>query len=370
MGTKNTTLLFIVVCLIVGAIFYLDSKSPKRSVDSVPDVLSQDVSTSNTEKAKLYPLAKELVGVTGFINTPDNKPITLKSLIGKKVILLDIWTYSCINCQRTIPYLNAWYEKYKDQGFVIVGLHVPEFEFEKDYNNVTSAAKKFGITYPVVLDNNSATAREYGMRYWPEEYLIDIDGYIVHKKIGEGGYAETEAKIQALLNERMEVLGESGKIDTSISNVPTVTPQTASPETYFGSWRNQNLGNGVAGKGGVQTFTLPSEFNGNTFYLGGNWDVQYEYAENKSAGATIVFRYKSKEVYFVASSATGVRAKVYSDGVLLTGSNRGKDVDANGTFLIKEDRLYKLIKNPNAEEHTLKIEIESAGVEAYTFTFG
>lgn len=240
MNITNKTLLFVVICLIVSAIFYLEQSSPKavsraQSVvvltPTTPDVRNnlstapldtevQEVESGaiifRSDKVKKYVLAKEIVDATGFINTADGKPINLQSFIGKKVVLLDIWTYSCINCQRTLPYLNEWYEKYKDKGLEIIGLHVPEFEFEKDYNNVLAAVKKFGIKYPVVLDNEGVTARAYGMRYWPEEYLIDIDGFIVHKSIGEGGYAEKEAKIIELLNERMRVFGEDAVISAQV----------------------------------------------------------------------------------------------------------------------------------------------------------
>ncbi|MES2087793.1 MAG: redoxin family protein [Patescibacteria group bacterium] len=395
MGTKNTTLLVIVICSIVGAILYLQNQLPARisgnSVAIVPFGVSVATSTSDVsktlpdlstvaslrqaEKSKKYPLAKEIVSPTGFINTDldaTGKPLalTIQSLIGKKVILLDIWTYSCINCQRTLPYLKSWYDKYKDQGLEIIGLHVPEFEFEKDYANVSAAVKKFGITYPVVLDSNASTARAYGMQYWPEEYLIDIDGFIVHKSIGEGGYEEKENKIVELLNERMKVFGLSGQVKTSVTKIDElVSPRPESPETYFGSDRNQYLSNGVAGKSGVQSFSLPKTATINALYLGGDWDVQPEFAENKKAGATIEFRYKAQEVYFVASSLQGAQIKIYQDGVLVTDA-RGEDVAADSTAQIKEDRLYKLIKNKTVEEHTLKIEMESSGLDAYTFTFG
>jgi len=385
-GSRSTSLLVVVVILIVGAIFYLDSKSPKTpntSAVSVTPVLPElpkdsvaDVprTISREGKAKQYPLAKEIVNPSGFINTglnPDGsaKSVTIQSLIGKKVVLLDIWTYSCINCQRTLPYLKDWYEKYKDQGLEIIGLHAPEFEFEKDYANVSAAVEKLGVTWPVVLDNDFGTARSYGMRYWPEEYLIDIDGYIVHKSVGEGGYDETEAKIQELLNERMKVLGLSAQVKASISKIDAPAPQSGSPETYFGSARNEYLGNGISGRSGEQTFTLPSAFQANALYLGGLWNIQNEYAENKSDGASIVFKYKAKEVYFVASSKSGARVKIYSDGKPV-GDTKGDDVAADGTVFIKEDRLYKIIKNSDVSEHTIKIEIESAGLKAYTFTFG
>lgn len=401
MGTKNTTLLVVVIILIVGAIVYLNgqsSRQPDIAAVSIQPVLPEP-STETTvasapaseagvpqtannaaesvvrraAKAREYPLAKEIVNPTGFINTLGNKPVTIQSLIGKKVILLDIWTYSCINCQRTLPYLKAWYEKYKDQGLEIIGLHVPEFEFEKDYANVSEAVKKFNVTWPVVLDNNSATARSYGMRYWPEEYLIDIDGYIVHKSVGEGRYDEKEAKIQELLNERMKVLGQSGKVSVPITPIDmSAVPQAASPETYFGSARNGNLGNGVVGSSGEKQFVLPSDFQINTLYLGGNWNSTPEYAETTAAGAEIVFKYKARNVYFVAHAVNAVSVTVLRDGKPL-GAERGADVSSVGgesRANIAESRLYKLIENDDGGEHTIRLMIGKPGLQAYTFTFG
>ncbi len=387
MSTNNIATLLFALALIVGAIFYLGSQSPARpsnvSQTVTPPILTQATTapaaqdekaksllTSRAAKAKQYPLAKEIVNPSGFINTPDGKPIAIQSLIGKKVILLDIWTYSCINCQRTFPYLKSWYDKYKDRGLEIIGSHAPDFEFEKDYGNVLAAVKKFGITYPVVLDNDFATARGYGMRYWPEEYLIDIDGFIVHKSVGEGGYEETEAKIVALLNERSKVLGENGTVSAPASAADAgAASRPESPETYFGSARNQYLANGKQGVSGMQRLSLPETFERNRLYLGGEWNIAGEFAENQNAGASIVFKYKAKEVYFVASAKREVRAKIWSDGVLVR-NNKGEDVATDGSVFIKEDRLYKIIKNQGLEEHTLKIEIESAELRAYTFTFG
>ena len=179
-------------------------------------------------------MAKELVNPDGYINV-DN--ITISELIGKKVILVDFWTYSCINCQRTLPYLVAWYNRYKDDGFIIIGVHTPEFDFEKDYNNVVEATKKWGITYPVVQDNEYQTWRAYNNRYWPRKYLIDIDGFIVYDHIGEGAYDETEMKIRELLDERRQVLGIGEELTNDMAVVKPETTEFSkitTPEIYFG----------------------------------------------------------------------------------------------------------------------------------------
>ncbi len=331
----------------------------------------QDRSAILKAKAAKYPPAVELIPGGGFINTD---PFTLKSLIGKKVILVDFWTYSCINCQRVTPYLNAWYDKYKDQGLVIVGVHTPEFDFEKDYNNVKNGVADLGIKYPVVQDNNMSTWNAYGNRYWPHEYLIDIDGYIVHDKIGEGGYDESEKAIQTALQERANVLGLNQKISTGVttpSNAISVQGQMVqSPETYFGSARNEYFGNGKQGTAGSQTLTLPTTQNANTLYLDGTWNFESQFAQNTSLSAKIVYKYSAKNVYFVASSDNGVKVKILRDGKVLTGAEAGKDVAADGTLTIKENRLYTLVNGADYGEHTLQIEVEGAGLDAFTFTFG
>ncbi len=201
---------------------------------------------SAQDKKAGYQPAIEIVGPTGFVNA--SSTFKLADLIGKKVILLDFWTYSCVNCVRTLPYLTSWYSKYKDQGLVIVGVHTPEFDFEKNIDNVRTAAKQYGIEYPIVLDSNYGTWNAYGNLYWPHEYLIDIAWYIVHDHIGEGSYDETEGLIQKLLAERATALGVStssiAKSDVNIK--PADLNGIGSPETYFGSARNELLANGIS----------------------------------------------------------------------------------------------------------------------------
>src|SRR3989344_15985 len=220
--------------------------------------MPEERSLNNTVKAVFAPREgyKEIAGPAGFVNTGKNadgtdKAISIGALVGKKVILIDFLTYSCINCQRTFPYLNAWYETYKDRGLEIVGIHTPEFAFEKDIDNVREAMKNFGIKHPIVLDNDYATWRAYGNQYWPRKYLIDIYGNIVYDHIGEGAYEETEMKIRELLLERAEVLGLN-KPDTNeelaASQMPEGENTARSPETYFGSLRNERLANGVPGR--------------------------------------------------------------------------------------------------------------------------
>jgi cytochrome c biogenesis protein CcdA/thiol-disulfide isomerase/thioredoxin len=322
------------------------------------------------QKALRYQLAPELVSPDAYLNT-DGQPITLAQYRGKDVVLLDFWTYSCINCQRTLPYLTAWYAKYKDQGLVIIGVHTPEFAFEHLESNVAAALKQFGITYPVVLDNEYNTWNAYQNEYWPHEYVIDIDGYIVHDHSGEGEYDVTEKAIQDALAERAARLNIANQVATSTVNIaPPDFSGIQSPETYFGSNRNEYLGNGTPGAAGTQSFTLPDALSLNTLYLGGSWDIEPEYATNADANATIEYEYSATNLYFVASgAAAGTQIQVLQDGVPLTGASAGKDV-VNGVLTVTGSRLYNVVANPTAGIHTLKLIVKSTGLQAYTFTFG
>ena len=324
---------------------------------------------SAKEKAQQYEKAPELVSPNGYFNT-DGLPITIGQFKGKKVVLVDFWDYSCINCQRTLPYVTSWYEKYKDQGLVVIGVHTPEFAFEQLQSNVEAAAKRFGITYPVVLDNQYKTWAAFKNQYWPHEYLIDIDGYVVHDHIGEGGYAETEKAIQNALAERADRFGGGTVATTTVSIAPTDTSGVGSPETYFGASRNEYLGNGTPGKLGAQTFTLPTSPRLNTLYFGGTWNVQSEYARG-TVGSSIEYKYNAHDVYIVATNPEGVvRLRILRDGVPVKGV-AGADVDtATGEVTISGDRLYTLIHDTSAGVHTLNIEVIEGTLDAYTFTFG
>ncbi len=324
---------------------------------------------SSAATTKQYPLYKEIVNPSGFVNS---EPFELKDLVGEKVILLDILTYSCINCQRTFPYLNTWYEKYKDAGLTIVGIHTPEFAFEKKIENVEDAAKRFGLEFPLVLDNDYATWRAYGNRYWPRKYLIDIDGNIVYDHIGEGAYEETEKKIQELLEERMERLNQAIVFEKSIER-PADAEEVdfgarRSRETYFGSLRNKNPGLTTAQDGNLVSFAKPENINANQLYLVGDWEMTGEYAEAVSEDASIIFNYRAKKVFLVLSSEEAVQAEVLVDGKKID-SDKGIHVDENGFVNVENEQLYRLIEHDQIEEHTLELEVEP-GLRAFAFTFG
>lgn len=317
--------------------------------------------------------AIEIADPTGFINV--SSTFKLADLVGSRVILLDFWTYSCINCVRTIPYLNAWYQKYEPYGLTIVGIHTPEFDFEKELSNVQNAVEEYGIHYPVVLDSDYGTWDAYNNLYWPNEYIIDIAGYIVHNHVGEGDYADTEAEIQKLLMERAQVLG------LGTSDIPTSTVDLASddlneiqsPETYFGAARNSFLANGTVSLTGDQTLTTPpaGAVELNQLYLGGTWDFEEQYAQNVTAGATITYEYDAGNVYMVAAGAsTGTVVDVMQDGAPVSAADSGSDVH-NGKVVISGNRLYNLVSNANGGGvHTLELIVETPGLQAYTFTFG
>ena len=353
-------ILFAAVIFLVYSIVQDLNRGKDRADISVMD---------NKFKAVKFPSAKELVDPSGFINTDK---ITIKDLIGKKVILVDFWTFSCINCQRTIPYLNAWYEKYKDKGLEIVGIHTPEFEFEKELKNVQNAVSYYKIKYPVVLDNDFATWNAYANRYWPRKYLIDIDGFIVYDHAGEGAYIETEKKIQNLLDERAQTLGINMDMDDSLAKPEGAEDvdfsKQRSPEIYFGSERNSYLGNGVSGQSGVQRLKEPVGVKTNVLYLVGDWDFNEEFAEAKSKNSKIIFRYQAQKVFMVASAEKGVKAKVLVDSEPV-GSKAGSDVK-EGFVTFNEDRLYRLVEDDNWGEHTLEIIFEEPGAKVFTFTFG
>ena len=332
----------------------LDSRVKKDAMPAKQNFLSLK------EKSAKFTFAPEISSPDGFVNTL-GKPITISEFKGKKVVLLYIWTYSCINCIRTIPHLNELYKKYEDQGLVIIGLHTPEFAFEKVQKNVENAVKQFDIKYPVVLDNDFSTWNAYGNHYWPRKYLIDLDGYIIYDHIGEGGYKETEQAIQKALLERNTRLGVGGKMPVASSAVEekmaTDLSQVRSHELYFGSARNSDLENGKQGVAGTQTLTVPADLKQDQLYLGGTWSITSEYALS-GIDSTIALNYKAKNVYLVASSEGGENVEVFVDGKSI------------GTVFIQGEMLYTIVAGTDYKEHRLLIKVKKSGVKVFAFTFG
>jgi thiol-disulfide isomerase/thioredoxin len=319
--------------------------------------LGPAASMVETDNSSPYPWAPELVGIKGYINAQEG--FTLASLKGK-VVIVDFWTYSCINCIRTQPYLNAWYEKYHSQGLEIIGVHTPEFDFEKKYENVQAAVVKEGIQYPVVLDNDYQTWRAYQNRYWPRKYLIDAQGRIRYDHIGEGAYEETESQIITLLKERDENLKLEGMISDDVKEGIDSTEfyQIKTPEIYLGyAFARAPLTNeeGFQPDESVE-YTLPPALIPNQVGLEGTWGNHSEYMELESDEGKVVLPYTAKQVNMVASGPATLN--VILDGEVLN------------TMNIEEETLYTLVGGKEYGSHTLELDVQGKGFKLYTFTFG
>ena len=310
----------------------------------------------------------EIVSPAGFVNSA---PFKLADLIGKKVILVDFIDYSCINCERTFPYMADWWKQYKDQGLEIVAIHTPEFSFERDIKNVTAAAKQFGLEFPIVLDNSYATWNAYRNQYWPHKYIIDIHGRVVYEHIGEGEYDLTEKEIVKQLNIRKMVLGETGAVVAGTTTMPRVLVQAASPETYFGAMRNEYFGNGTPGKVGDARYEAPIVLDSNRFYLDGSWHIDSEYIESAAASSTISYEFAATRMYLVAESKDSAtkQAWILLDGIPMPAALAGDDVK-DGILTVNSSRLYNIYKNSLPGSHRIDIIWKKPGARLYTFTFG
>jgi cytochrome c biogenesis protein CcdA/thiol-disulfide isomerase/thioredoxin len=307
--------------------------------------------------------APELTETQDWFNTPGNRPLTLTGLRGH-VVLIDFWTYTCINCLRTLPYLKAWNATYGPQGLTIVGVHTPEFAFEHDASNVSNAVQRFGIHYPVVQDNNYGTWNAYGNQYWPADYLIDANGQVRYTAFGEGDYDKTESAIRALL-------AEAGHSVGGMSHpVGTIVPsEQATPETYLGTARAQGWVNGP--KSGVHDYGAnphPS-LALNEFAFGGTWNIASQPAA-AIAGATIEAEVQAKNIYLVLSSAGRLprEMQVELDGHPISAADAGADVH-DGKVTVTGERLYTLASLPRNEQHHLTLRL-APGITGYSFTFG
>ncbi|MDO8560290.1 MAG: thioredoxin family protein [bacterium] len=317
--------------------------------------------------------APDLVGIQQWFNTANNQPVQLSDLRGK-VVIVDFWTYSCINCIRTMPYITAWDKKYRDHGLVIIGVHTPEFEFEKDPANVAGKIKDYGIEYPVAMDNRYDTWNAYGNQFWPAKYFIDHEGNIVWRHFGEGAYEESEAKIQELLR-NAGLLGAVGPTAAVSPNVDV--SQIKTPELYFGYRRllsqtqRQHFAPQQLRPGEVNRYTAPPTLEENEFTLVGDWLMEDEYAELKSAQGVILIRYFAPKANLVLEGNPAARARVLLDGTLLGGAGRGSDVAADGTVAVGEPKLYNLTDTGDDPGwHTLEVRFDQPGVRAFSFTFG
>ena len=290
--------------------------------------------------------APEFAGISNWLNSP---PLTMAGLRGK-VVLIDFWTYSCINCLRTLPYVTRWYNTYRDKGLVVVGVHTPEFAFERITANVQTAIGRFGIKYPVAQDNAMKTWQAYSNQYWPADYLVNQSGEIVLHHFGEGHYDETENAIRSLLAAGPKVDADNG---TDLSRI-------GSPEMYFGSARVEMLASPERPAVGAPTdFTVPTYMPANHFALAGSWSLAAEFATLERDAGAVVLSFQSGKVFMVASSPEQpVTLNVKVDGTM------------QPPVTVQESRLYTLYDSNDYTKHIMTITIPRAGLEAFSFTFG
>jgi cytochrome c biogenesis protein CcdA/thiol-disulfide isomerase/thioredoxin len=313
-----------------------------------------------------------LSGSTMWLNSV---PLNNEALRGK-VVLVDFWTYSCINCLRTLPYLKAWNEKYQEQGLVVIGVHTPEFAFEKDLHNVEQALRDLGITYPVAMDNQYTIWNAFSNKYWPAHYLIDAQGKIRQQHFGEGAYQETELMIQSLLKESHQ---NTPVIDNKLVQVAgqgatlAVTESTHSPETYLGYSRQNNLASPEAIKqDAAQHFSSPHALKLNQWSLNGKWLVSSEAVILQDPGGTIKYQFLGRDLHLVMGSEKGkpIRFRVTLDGKD-PGVDHGADIDEQGNGVIREQKLYQLIRQQgNIKERIFQIQFFDTKAKAFAFTCG
>ena len=354
------SMLFGIIAIgIISISYFYDEVDLKRNT-------TNDTTTLDKTFLRTSP---ELKGISGYINTSSEQ---ISQDIEGKVVLYDFWTYSCINCIRTLPHLTAWDEKYSEEGLVIVGIHTPEFEFEKEYDNVAFATEKFGIKYPVIQDNDKEVWNDFQNRYWPRKYIADHEGYIRFDHIGEGAYKETEKVIQVLLEERSNALGNTLEKKELLDLNEFTHATFRTPELYFGfnfaEGRNQ-LGNEEGfSKNKIVTYQLPEKFTQHYFYMEGMWKNNNDGMKLVSDSGKIVLNFNAKQVNIVASE--NAILKIEYDGGQIPEQVRGQDVSPDNTVKISEPRLYNLIDSEQEGPHEIIISVESPGFEIFTFTFG
>jgi len=364
----KTGLIFCVIIAVglvmVGMIFSsLDEKVETTTI------FEEVNSLSNVDKSK-FKKAPELVGIANYLNTTPEK---LRSEIEGKVVLYDIWTYSCINCVRTLPYITEWDDKYSDQGLLIVGVHSPEFEFEKDPENVKMAIQKHGIGYPVVMDNDMETWKAFENRYWPRKYIADHEGFLRYDHIGEGGYQETEKVIQKLLEERATSLGQQIVSITSLVDIEEFQHSMfRTPELYFGYKFAQNR-NQLGSDEGFQpgktiSYSEPDKIDLHKFYPIGEWKNYEDSMRMISETGSIKLLYNAKEVNIVTENSAEL--EIFLDNIPLPTEYSGTDIIDGNILQVSEAGLYNIINSENSASHILEINIKGQGFQIFTFTFG
>ncbi|AJF60302.1 MAG: redoxin domain-containing protein [Candidatus Diapherotrites archaeon] len=367
--TTRKILLAVVVVAVIGAIVFLEN--PFQQNETVlPEV--EDGSENAAEESS-YPVAPEIIGIHSWINSQELKLADLRG----KVVLVDFWTYSCVNCLRTLPHLREWNEKYSGLGFVLIGVHSPEFNFEKELANVQQAVNDNGIEYAVALDNDMKTWRNYKNRFWPAKYLIDANGRIRYTHFGEGAYAETEKQIQLLLEE-----ARAEEIDIEIVEEEESGGGAGifrTPELYAGYAFGSYLGNSEGyAQDAAKSFTAPAELADGKIYLNGEWFNSSEHVRHarktQNLEDFIAIKYLASEVNAVLQAGPEpYKVYVMLDGKDLKERYAGSDImwddDGNAFVVVDKDRLYNIIDGPLGIRE-LRLSSDSDEFTLYTFTFG
>jgi thiol-disulfide isomerase/thioredoxin len=315
---------------------------------------------------------RSLDSATAWLNSP---PLTAAGLRGK-VVLIDFWTYSCINWMRSLPYVRAWAEKYKDHGLVVIGVHTPEFPFEKDVDNIRQAAKKMKIDYPIAVDTDYAIWHAFKNEYWPALYFVDAQGQIRHHQFGEGEYARSEMVIAQLLAEagNHSVAHDPVLVDARGAEAAADWDSLNSPENYVGYERTENF----ASPGGARAdqrhvYAAPARLALNNWALAGDWTIGKQADVLNAANGRIAYRFHARDLHLVmgpSARGSAVRFRVLLDGKP-PGAAHGSDVDDQGYGTVTEPRLYQLIRQPKPiADRQFEIEFLDPGVEAFAFTFG
>jgi thiol-disulfide isomerase/thioredoxin len=365
---KGKRLVALVVLVVAVAAIVLGARTTK--VGGPTDLFNLQAGYMKTATAAGTSLLS-FEGGNGWINTP---PLTAADLRGK-VVLVDFWTYSCVNWRRTLPYVRAWSEKYKDQGLVVVGVHTPEFAFEKDRASVEQAVKEQDVPYPVVLDSDYRIWKSFDNQYWPAVYLIDAKGKVRYFYPGEGEYAQTEREIQKLLAEagHTGVSRDLTPVKATGAEVSGDAATLRSPETYVGYDRAENFAGSRVAFDKPHAYEAPARLRLNGWALAGDWTVGREYATSNAADATIGYAFHARDANLIMGSAPGskpLRFRVTLDGHE-PGADHGVDVDAHGVGTIVEPRMYQLIRQQGPiDDRRLEIRFLDPGARAYDFTFG
>jgi cytochrome c biogenesis protein CcdA/thiol-disulfide isomerase/thioredoxin len=350
----------------------LDKFRPKqKAARTGPAMMQSKLPAQSTEDLPVEDITPSLAGAQQWLNSDT---LTIEGLKGK-VVLIDFWTYSCINCLRAIPYVRAWAEKYRDHGLVVIGVHAPEFAFERNVDNVKKAIATLGIRYPVAIDNDYKIWRAFDNEYWPAHYFIDASGRVRHHHFGEGDYAESERVIQKLLVDAgsKDVPTDIASVDASGAEAASDSADVKSPETYIGYDRSDRF----VSPGGVVQDTSHSYAAGapqlNEWSLTGRWTIGNERAQLDEMDGSIIYRFHARDLHLVlgpSSEGKKIRFRITIDGKP-PGEAHGMDADGDGNGVVTTQRLYQLVRTPGAvTDHTFEIRFLDPGVQAYAFTFG